>query len=283
MNGVTVKELLCSARSTLCQLDTARLDTEVLLASVMNTDRETLYAYPETELPDEIINTFLSLVSKRTSHFPIAYLTGYKEFWSTNLTVNRHTLIPRPETEVLVQIALDLIPDNNTKYILDLGTGSGAIAIAIAKEKAYCQIVASDISNEAIVVAKTNAAQQQLSTITFIQSDLFSELDNEIFDLILCNPPYVGSHDKAFQDEEIRYEPRIALNGGHLGMQIIKNIIPMAVQHLKQSGYLILEHGCYQGAIIRQLLIENKYEHIRTLHDYSELERVSLARKSHQI
>ena len=199
MNGITVKELLCSARSTLSQLDTARLDTEVLLASVMNSDRETLFAYPETKLNDELINRFLSLISKRVSQVPIAYLTGYKEFWSMNLMVNCHTLIPRPETEILVQTALDLIPDNNTKYILDMGTGSGAIAIAIAKEKPSCHIIASDISNEAIVVAKTNAAQQQLSNITFIQSDLFSKLDNDIFDLILCNPPYVESHDIAFQ------------------------------------------------------------------------------------
>jgi len=276
-HATTVRDLLCAAEQQLISSNTARLDAEVLLASVMNTNREIFYAHPENEVPIELITDYQSLISKRAHIYPVAYLTGSKEFWSNELIVNQYTLIPRPETETLVESAFRLIPSGANMHILDLGTGSGAIAIAIAKERPDCQIMSTDISIEAIAVANANVTQHQLSNIEFRQSDWFSNLADSCFDLILCNPPYVDSTDEGFIDGEIRYEPRLALDGGYQGMQSINTIVPAATQHLKPNGYFIIEHGNNQGENVRRLFSANRYVNAETIKDFSGFDRVSFA------
>ncbi len=276
--GTTIKALLASAQQELAQINTARLDAEVLLAAVLMASRESLYAYPEKQVPPPLIADFQSLIMKRADDFPVAYLTGSKEFWSTELMVNQYTLIPRPETESLVETALDLIAVDADKHILDLGTGSGAIGIAVAKERRLCHIISSDISIEALAVAEANANRQQLTNIEFKQSDWFSGLQGDYFDLILCNPPYIDSEYVGFIDTGIRFEPRIALDGGYLGIQTINTIIPAACKHLNTDAYMILEHGYNQADVVRRSLTANKFVDARTIQDYAGLDRVSYAR-----
>ena len=278
--SVTVKELLAEAEQRLQHLDTGRLDAEVLLAFLLNMGREALFAHPEKTVTPEQAADFQSLVAKRMDRFPVAYLTGIREFWSIGLLISQETLIPRPETESLVETALELIPVDEPVNILDAGTGSGAIAIAIARERPQSYVTASDISRDALTVAQENAVRLNIKNIRFRESDWFSAFTGEVFDLVVCNPPYVDSRDRGFHSGEIRYEPRLALDGGYLGMQMINHIIPAAGEHLKQDAPLLLEHGCDQGESIRYLFISNGYVDVKTRLDYAGRERVSMARKS---
>jgi release factor glutamine methyltransferase len=195
--------------------------------------------------------------------------------------VNRSTLIPRPETEHLVEAALKLTENRGRLDILDLGTGSGAIAIAMAKERPEDRITATDISSDALLTAMENSRANHLDDIRFIQSDWFSALAGIMFDLILCNPPYVESNDPGFSYGEIRYEPRIALDGGLGGIGAYLRIIPAAIKHLNHGGYLVLEHGHTQSGVIRQLLEDHHYGKISTYSDHSGQDRVSFAEVSH--
>jgi len=276
---ITVKEILADAVQKLQHLDTAGLDAQILLAYVLQTSRETLFAHPEKVVTEGHAANYQSLISKRIEQYPVAYLTGRREFWSMDLIVSQDTLIPRPETELLVETALEMIPVNTPLNILDVGTGSGAIALAIATERPQCRIMASDVSPEALAVTRSNAIRYGLRNIDFRVSDWFSAFSGEVFDLVVCNPPYVDSHDRAFNTGEIRYEPRIALDGGYLGMKMINFIIPGALEHLKPDAQLILEHGYDQGESIRYLFITNKYIDISTRVDYSGRERVTAGRK----
>ncbi len=276
-NTFIVRDLLADAERRLHTIASARLDAEILLASSMQTDRASLYAYPERELSEEIATNFILLVNKRLDNYPVAYLTGTKEFWSLELSVNQHTLIPRPETECVVETALGYIPDHQHGDILDLGTGSGAIAIAIAKERPECQVIAVDLSQEALVVAHSNAHSHGIMNIEFIQSDWFSALQGRSFDVIIANPPYVSSDDSAFNTGEIRHEPRLALDGGHHGMQAITHLVPAATHFLKPMAYLVLEHGHEQAEDIRHLLANNRYKNIHSKQDYAGLDRLSFA------
>lgn len=274
----TVQTLLKDAINSLNSLETARLDAEVLLATVLDVERSKLYAFPEKSISDSECADFRSLLARRCEGFPIAYLTGKKEFWSLSLSVTQDTLIPRPETEHLVELALTLIPLNKTMRILELGTGSGAIAIAIAKERPDCRILATDISAKALSVADSNIKAQQLNNIELKESDWFSRLGRKSFDLILSNPPYVGSQDHRLNQDEIRFEPRLALDGGHQGMQAINSLVPCAKQYLNQGAWLMLEHGYEQGSDIRRLFELHHYTQIQTRADLADLERVSMGR-----
>ena len=273
-----VRDLLARAREQLTGSDSARLDAEILLAAAMNVPREALYAHPDDPVPPGPASDFWSLIAKRTTGFPVAYLTGHREFWSTELTVNRHTLIPRPETECLVETALTLIPENAAMNILDLGTGSGAIAIAIAGERPGCSVLAVDVVAESLCVAQANAMRLRLLNIHFRESDWFAGLVSEEFDMIVCNPPYVDSRYHGFTDGEISHEPRIALDGGHLGLEIINHLIPAAARHLRTGGYFILEHGYDQGPSIRDIFLTNNFKDVKLRQDYAGHERVSYGR-----
>ena len=211
----TIEMLLESACRHLQHFDNARLDAEVLLSTVLKTGREYLYAHSDLVPAREAVTDFYSLVDKRRQGFPVAYLTGTREFWSLQFLVNSDTLIPRPETELLVETALDRIPIDQNIDILDLGTGCGAIAVAIAGERPDARVVAADISRHGLAIASENAHRHGLKNIRFIHSDWFSELDKHTFHIIICNPPYVESDNQGFVESEIRFEPRLALDGGY--------------------------------------------------------------------
>ena len=278
ITATNIREVLAQAERQLHDSSSARLDAEILLALVMRVPRESFYAHPEHMVQEKLICDYRSLISKRAAGFPVAYLTGQKEFWSTELTVNQYTLIPRPETECLVEAALELIPEQADLDILDLGTGSGAIAIAIARERPGSRVVAVEIVAESLGVALANAISQRLSNIRFLLSDWFAGLPDADFDIIVCNPPYVDSRFHGFTDGEIRFEPRIALDGGHQGLTIINHLIPASLRHLKPGGYLLLEHGYDQAPYIRHLFKLNNYIDIKTRCDYAGKDRVSFAR-----
>jgi release factor glutamine methyltransferase len=275
--AITIRELLALAEQSILSIDTARLDVEVLLSHSLGMDRASLYASPEREVPEGIVSNFNFQLKKRKDCYPIAYLVGNKEFWSLELNVNQHTLIPRPETECLVEAALELIREKQTVEILDMGTGSGAVALALAKERPESRVLAVDVSGDALVIAKKNARLHQLSNIEFLQSDWFTALKDKQFDMILSNPPYVESNDNGFISGEIRHEPRLALDGGPDGMKAISQLIPNAIGYLKPLGYLILEHGYRQAEGIRQIFLTNRYQNVAVRQDYAGLDRVSIA------
>lgn len=274
----TIKGALEEAEQKLAHVASARLDAEVILAFVMGCQRELLYREPNLQLGKNDYVNYQSLISRRVGLYPVAYLIGRKEFWSMDLEVNENTLVPRPETEVLIEVALKLIPDNTKMNVLDLGTGCGAIAIAIAKEKSRCQVTAVDVSKEALLVAERNAQSHNANAIHFLESDLFSGINGEQFDLILSNPPYVATDDPAFTEGEIRHEPRMALDGGLLGMDIINQLVPLAKNYLKGSAMLLIEHGYEQAESVRHLLVANQFTEVKTYQDYSRQDRVSVGR-----
>jgi len=273
----TTQQLLKFAEKELHALDTPRLDAEVLLASLLNVNRSQFYTYPDAVIGKNISGDFFRLLQNRKTGYPIAYLTGNKEFWSINFSVNENTLIPRPETESLVELALEHIPANNIGRVLDLGTGSGAIAIAIAASRPACEITAVDISIAALQIAKHNAVSNKISNITFLQSDWFNELQNQRYDFILSNPPYVDYLACKSMINELKHEPRTALDGGHKGRDHLKIIIAKATQHLKSGGLMIIEHGYDQGEFVRRQLKSNHYENVHTCTDFAGHERHSFA------
>lgn len=269
----TVRQLLRTAAGQLKFSDSARLDAEVLLATVLGTDRSRLYARPEMTASRGSVADFTRLLNSRRAGWPIAYLTGLREFRSMAFRVNRHTLIPRPETELLVDAALERIPDCGRARILDLGTGSGAIAVAVAAARPYCTVTAVDLSRDALAVARENATANNVTNILFRQSDWFGNLRNRRFDAILCNPPYVEFSRSALPPGEIRFEPRLALDGGHNGTDCIRIIISGALRHMNQGGFMIIEHAHDQGDYVRQQFRMNHYRDISTRRDYAGLER----------
>ncbi len=281
MASATVKDLLQEAEQELRLFDSARLDAEILLCNVTGFDRCRLYTCPEETIPTDKASAYKALVNERNTGQPIAYLTGTKEFWSIELHVNQHTLIPRPETECLVEVALEHIPLNKSWQIADLGTGCGAIAIAIAKERTECQITATDISHDALVIAKSNARQLGLEHILFIKSDWYSEI-KDTFDLIISNPPYVREDDEHLFHGDIRHEPMLALSGGNDGLQSLRQIIRTAPACLTQGGWLFVEHGYNQGEDVRSIFAEHRFSDIRTRADYAGHERVSYGRFFHE-
>ena len=273
----TVRELLHFAASRLGGSDSPRLDAEVLLAAALNTDRSRLYAHPEMAPPQASAADFMRLLDSRRDGYPVAYLTGEKEFRSMTFRVNRHTLIPRPETELVVEAALERIPGHSRARVLDLGAGSGAIAVAVAAERPYCAVTAVDLSAEALAVARENAATNNAANISFEQSDWFGNLHDRRFDAVLCNPPYVRYPVTGLPPEEIRYEPRLALDGGHNGTACIRSVIAGGVRHINPGGFMIIEHACDQGDFVREQLRIFHYRHIATGLDYAGHERYTCA------
>ena len=273
----TVRQLLRTAAGQLNSSDSPQLDAEVLLANVLGTDRSRLYAHPEMTASRTSVADFKRLLNSRRAGCPVAYLTGSREFRSMAFRVTRHTLIPRPETELLVEAALERIPGHGRAGILDLGTGSGAIGVAVAAARPYCTVTAVDLSTDALAVARENAAANGVANISFRQSDWFGNLHNRRFDAILCNPPYVEFSRSALPPGEIRFEPRLALDGGHNGTDCIRIIISGALRHINQGGFMIIEHAHDQGDYVRQQFRTNHYRDISTRRDYAGLERYTCA------
>lgn len=275
----SVREALAAARSRLCAQETASLDAEVLLANVLSVNRAWLYANGEQILSTRQEEAFRQLVNRRAEGEPVAYLLGRREFWSLSLQVTSDVLIPRPETELLVATALDLLQQNKAARVIDLGTGSGAIAIALAKERPSWNIHATDVSAAALEVARQNAADLVPGRIQFHQGS-WLQVAQGFYDLIVSNPPYVDAHDPHLERGDCRFEPVNALTPGLDGLAAIEEIAMASRQHLAPQGWLLIEHGFEQGRAVRKLLSRFGYEAISTRKDLEGRERVSLARKA---
>ncbi len=255
--------------------DSPRLDLEVLLCHVLNKPRSYLFTWPE-KVPDETsTQQFYSLLKRRAEGEPIAYLTGEKEFWSLPLAVNTATLIPRPDTEVLVETALNVI-DKADARVLDLGTGTGAIALALASERPDWQIMAVDIVSEAVALAEKNRQRLELNNVSVMLSNWFEGVVPQKFDLIVTNPPYIDADDHHLKEGDIRFEPESALVSGDEGLADIHIIIGEAKRYLEKGGCLLIEHGYQQANAVRQLLSDAGYGQISTRQDLVGRERLSL-------
>ena len=273
----TPRRLLSLAAAQLPASDSPRLDAEVLLASLLKVDRGWLYAHPQAEVPEGAATAFAGLMRSRQQGRPVAYLTGVKEFWSLPLKVNEGALVPRPETELLVEWALERVPEDAGWQILDLGAGCGAIAVAVAASRPYCHITAADISEDALLVAQENAAALGLVNVRFCRSDWFANLPRERFDAVLCNPPYVDFATAGPAADKLRHEPQLALDGGRQGRDCLRAVIAAARRRLKSGGFVIVEHAHDQGAFAREEFRRRHYRDIATRRDYASHERHSMA------
>jgi len=255
--------------------DTAQTDAEILLAHTLNKSRSFLYSHPETTLNPTEYTSFEASVEQRVKGQPIAYLIGYREFWSLKLHITKDTLIPRPETELLVTLALDLLKNEKSINILDLGTGSGAIALSIAKERPNWQVYAADVSQSALDVAKHNLSTLALSNVQLCQSDWFSSLPRQQFHAIVSNPPYIANHDPHLIQGDLRFEPSLALVSGKEGLDAIHHLIKTSYNQLLPGGLLLLEHGFEQKNAIKTLLSEYGYKQLQCWQDMQGHDRVS--------
>jgi release factor glutamine methyltransferase len=276
---VSIKQLLEQATRKL-NTASARLDAEVLLGHVLQKARSHFHAWPEKQVPAASYKRFTELLQRRLEGVPVAYLTGEREFWSLPLTVTTDTLIPRPETETLVAHALQRIPANRPHTIADLGTGSGAIALAIARERPQCRIIATDIAATAIEVARSNAQRLGLHSIEFHTGHWCEPLTGMRLDIIISNPPYIAENDPHLASGDVRFEPRTALASGPQGMDALTAIAQCAINHLEPGGWLLLEHGYEQGELTRLLLETTGFMEVITFTDDAGLERVVAGRRS---
>lgn len=277
--GVTVATLLRMAGTRLANASsTPRLDAEILLAHVLQISRSQLFAHPEQRVADKQLRLFALLVVARHKGRPVAYLTGQRDFWSLSLKVSPATLIPRPETEVLVEQALRHVPVGARWYLLDLGTGSGAIALALAKERPHCRVTAIDVSGSALEVARENAKSLGLQNVEFLQGDWFTPIAGRRYSLIASNPPYVPDADPHLNAGDLRFEPRRALTGGPDGLAAIRKIALRAPSHLEPGGVLALEHGYDQATGVRGLLAAAGFGELQTFRDLTGIERVTTGR-----
>jgi release factor glutamine methyltransferase len=258
----------------------AALDAEVLLATVLKLSRAALQAWPERSLTTVEQKYFMELVSRRLQGEPVAYITGQKEFWSLTLSVTPDTLIPRPETELLVEWMLKKLSSAEHHLIADLGTGSGAIAIALAHECKNWQVHATDQSAAALAVARQNAARYQLSNITFHAGDWCAALPLQNFVAIISNPPYIAALDPELEWAVAQFEPQAALLAAEAGLSDLRQIIQQAKEYLQTDGYLIVEHGSKQAAAVRELFAGNGYHTIESLQDLAGLDRATSAQIS---
>jgi len=269
-----VQRLLAEATRALPDSDTARLDAEVLLESVLGTGRAWLHAHAEAVVDPGPASDFERLVANRGRGYPVAYLTGSREFWSLSFLVNDRTLIPRPETELLVEAGLELVGKRARPRLLDLGAGCGVIAIAAASERPDAVVIGADLCAEALAMARANAERLGTGNVEFRRSDWFSALHGERFDLIFCNPPYVAADDPALAGD-LRFEPRLALDGGPGGLRALSAVIADAGRHLRAGGFLALEHGADQGNDVASLLRRAGFGEVTTLRDSAGRDRVS--------
>lgn len=257
--------------------DTARLDAELMLAHVLGRSRTWLFIWPEYELDAEQGSRFEELLQQRIVGKPIAHILGRREFWGLDLQCDEHTLIPRPETELLVETALSLDLPADAR-ILDLGTGTGAIALALQSERPKWQVTAVDLIPGAIGLAQRNAESLGISRINWFQGSWFDALPiKTTFDLIVSNPPYVESSSPYLEQGDLRFEPRSALVSGTEGMDDIQQIISAAKPYLVDSGYLLIEHGSTQGALVEQNFAQEAYRSIVGFKDLAGLDRATIA------
>lgn len=252
-----------------------RVDAEVLLAYALSKSRSWLIAHADDVLSAEHASAYTVLVEQREAGEPVAYITGRRGFWTLDLEVTPATLIPRPETELLVELALERLPLDAAAEVLDLGTGTGAIALAIAQERPLARVTATDASAETLAVAQRNAERHGLKNVSFVHGDWFAPLAAQRFDVIVSNPPYIESHDPHLNQGDLRFEPMSALASGEDGLDDIRRIIRGAGQYLASDGWLLLEHGWHQGEAVRTLLSEASFTKVSTTRDLEERDRVT--------
>ncbi|MFK2877373.1 peptide chain release factor N(5)-glutamine methyltransferase [Rhodanobacter hydrolyticus] len=270
-----VREMLATAVERLGE----RADAEALLLHALGRPRSWLFAHAD-DVPDRDVQTaFDTLVARRAAGEPVAYLTGRRGFWTLELEVTPATLIPRPETELLVELALERLPRDAAARVADLGTGSGAIALAIASERPQVQVVATDASAAALVVARHNAQRLGIANVRFAQGDWLAPLAGERFELIVSNPPYIEAADRHLAEGDLRYEPAAALASGADGLDDIRRIVAGAPAHLEAGGWLLFEHGWDQGDAASALLRAAGYAQVFTAQDLEARDRVSGGRK----
>ena len=275
--GASIRSLLAAAARELATA-TARLDAEVLLADCLAMPRSHLYAWPERTVAGRQREQFLRRVRRRAAGEPVAYLTGRREFWSLSLAVTPDTLIPRPETETLVALALEKMAPDRELRVADLGTGCGAIALAIASERPHARVLATDISPSALAVASNNARYHGIGNIQFVAGTWCAPLAARGFDLIVSNPPYVAEGDPHLEQGDVRHEPRHALVAGPNGLDELERVVRCARHHLRADGWLLVEHGCDQDAPVRQSFTKAGYRDIGNRADAAGRSRVMLGR-----
>lgn len=275
---MTIEALLARAKQQLIESgsDSPSLDAALLLCHVLQQPRSYLLTWPDKELDEPIVNAFDALLTRRSMGEPIAYIIGEREFWSLPLKVLPTTLIPRPDTERLVELALEKALINQAP-ILDLGTGTGAIALALASELPNHQLVGVDLRSEAVELAQTNRQRLAIDNVTFLQGSWFQPINDGMkFAVIVSNPPYIDEHDPHLVEGDVRFEPRSALVAADNGLADIKSITATARDYLIEDGWLLFEHGYQQGADVRAIFQQFGYQHIRTEVDYAGNDRVTL-------
>jgi len=269
-----IEDALSWATFTLVNSDSASLDAQVLLAFVLQKETIYLFTWPEREISQAQKNAFEALIVERINGVPVAHLTGTREFWSLPLKVNNSTLIPRPDTEMLVETALQFCAKD--ARILDLGTGSGAILLALASERPNADCLGVDVSERAVQLAVENGQALKLHNAQFKYSHWFDAVDG-LFDIIVANPPYIEKGDVHLKQGDVRFEPLSALVAEENGLADIRTIAEQAPHYLKKGGYLLFEHGFKQGLAIRSLLTELGYFDVNTIKDYGDNDRVTMA------
>ncbi len=255
--------------------DSAALDAEVLLCHVLDKPRSHLRAWPEKKLQSAEFTKFQQLLEQRQQGVPIAYITGHREFWSRDFKVCSDVLIPRPDTELLIELSLQLIDNKSKVRLLDLGTGSGIIAITLAAEKPSIEVIATDLSNKALNIAKQNAKTHHINNIHFIQSCWFDQVIQLKFDLVVSNPPYIEHNDPHLSQGDLRFEPESALVAADRGLKDINTICNHAYNYLTSDGTLLIEHGFDQQSAVQAIFKSFDYHNIKTHTDLSGNPRVT--------
>lgn len=272
MSGMTVGQALLQA-------GLAALDAQVLLAHVVRRNRTWLVAHRDEPLPRREAAAFFALAQRRRNGEPVAYLVGRREFWGMDLQVSPSVLVPRPETEALVELALDWLPADRPVRVLDLGTGSGAIALAIARERPQSKVTAVDASPAALAVARANTSSLGLRNVTLLESDWFERVGDDPFDLIVSNPPYIAAGDPHLGQDDVRFEPIAALVSGADGLDALRFIVAQAPPRLAAGGALLVEHGYDQADAVRVLLVEAGFADVTARRDLAGISRVAAGRR----
>jgi len=271
-----IETTLKNATQTLAILsDSPALDAEILLCLVLKKDRSYLRAWSEKNLTSQQNLAFEALLLRRVSGVPIAYITGTREFWSRDFKVSSAVLIPRPDTELLIELSLDLMRDNSAGKIIDLGTGSGIIGITLAAELPQAEIIATDMSLVALEIAKENAQFHQVNNIHFSQNNWLENITITDFDLIISNPPYIAQDDIHLTQGDVRFEPQTALVSENNGLKDIESILKSAQSHLNRAGHVLIEHGYNQQQSVQALFDDYGYVNIKTHTDLANNPRVT--------
>ena len=276
----TIKSLLADASASLATIsDSPTLDAEVLLCKVLAKPRSFLRAWCDNAISDVELQQFQQLWQQRLQGQPIAYLTGEREFWSRDFLVCPDVLIPRPDTELLIELCLNLIPDHADWPIIDLGTGSGIIAITLAAERPQLNVIAVDSSASALQVAQANAQRHHIQNIRFHQSDWFELVPKQGFQLVISNPPYIAEDDWHLQNGDVRFEPSSALVASGDGLNDIKTITKSAPDWLNDGGYLLIEHGYDQEFAVQNIFKASGFQQVQTVRDLAGQPRVTYGKK----